>query len=176
MRWSPHFPPESTAASPFVGRAAGRRYRGSPDETLDGVSILTNNVNVVARKAVAVLLLFAVQGAAVGAPLVHAHPEDRVTEHHHGRLVHTHWANHSHPVRSPDIPTLAADDHDRALFLNSFVGVAISVPSVHGVVHRFFELPLPTDLATHRPVEVVHTHDPPCLVSLSSRAPPPSLS
>ena len=165
MLWSPYFSPESTE----------KRELGSPHATLDGVPILTNNVNVVARKAVAVLLLFAVQGAAVGAPLVHAHPDDRVTQHHHGRLVHTHWANHSHPI-VPDVPTLAADDHDRAFFLNSFVGVAISVPSVHGVVHRFFELPLPTDLATHKPVEVVHTHDPPCFGSLSSRAPPPSLS
>lgn len=132
---------------------------------------------MVARKAVAVLLLFAVEGAAVGAPLVHAHPDDRGTQHHHGRVVHTHWANHSHSVAgSSDIPTLTVDDRDRAFFLNFFVGVAISVLSVHGIVPRFFELPLLTNLEPHRPVEVVHTHDPPCLGSLSSRAPPPFLS
>jgi hypothetical protein len=160
----------------FRGRSGTRRYRDAPNETLDGVPILTNNVNLVVRKAVAVLLLFAVQGAAVGAPLVHAHPDDRVTQHHHGRLVHTHWANHSHRIGSPDVPALTVNDHDRTFFLNFFVGVGVSLLSVHGIVHRFFELPLPADLATHRPVKVVHTHDPPCFGSLSSRAPPSSLS
>ena len=69
----------------------GATGRGGRPYALDEVAELTNNVTV-ARKALAIVLLLAVQGAALGAPLAHAHPDDHETDHHRGRAVHVHWA------------------------------------------------------------------------------------
>jgi hypothetical protein len=136
---------------------------------------LTNNVTV-ARKAVAILLSLTVQGAALGAPLAHAHPDDHATDHHHGRAVHVHWAPHTHSHHPTDVPVLDDDDHDRAVFVNTFVGVAASVLPAGAAAHEMFELPIPTETTVHRPVEVAHGHDPPCGTSLPPRAPPAFLS
>jgi hypothetical protein len=137
--------------------------------------VLTNNVTV-ARKALAIVLSLAVQGAAIGAPLAHAHPDDHATDHHRGRAVHVHWGGHAHAHHPTGVPALGADDHDRAVFVNTFVGVAASVLDARAVAHETFELPIPTETTTHRPVEVAHGHDPPWRSSLSSRAPPAFLS
>jgi hypothetical protein len=128
------------------------------------------------RKAAAVAVVFALQGAALSAPFVHAHPDDHATEHHAGRTVHTHWAAHAHPQRSSDEPMFAADDHDRAVFLKAFLAVASAVLSVPAVADDPVELAVPPERSAHRNVEVVHSHDPPVFNSLSPRAPPTFLS
>lgn len=134
---------------------------------------LTNNVTV-ARKAVAIVLSLAVQGAAVGAPLAHAHPDDHATDHHHGRAVHMHWGGHAHPHRPAGVPVLDDDDHDRAVFVNTFISVAPSALPAGAVAHPTFELSIPAETIVRRPVRVAHGHDPPYRGSLPSRAPPAS--
>lgn len=128
------------------------------------------------RKALAIALSLAVQGAALGAPLMHAHPDDHATEHHGARAVHAHWRGHSHSPRSSKVPAVDADDHDRAVFLNAFVGVAATVFPAGATVRGIFELSVPTEMAVHRPVEVAHSHDPPSFGPLLPRAPPALLS
>lgn len=128
------------------------------------------------RKVIAVGLSLAIQAAALSAPLVHSHPDDQATEHHGTRAVHTHWAGHAHSHHPSDAPALGPDDHDRAVFLNVFVAVAASSFPAPGVTHLVFELPVPGERAAQRDLEMLHSHDPPFLTSLSSRAPPAFLS
>lgn len=136
---------------------------------------LTNNESIV-RKAIAVALSLAVQAAALSAPLVHAHPDDYETGHHTGRTVHTHWAGHATSHHPSDAPALEADDHDRAVFLNAFVAVAAAWFSAPGMTPAVCELAVPAERRAHRTADVVRSHDPPLIRSLSSRAPPALLS
>jgi hypothetical protein len=131
---------------------------------------ITNNGHRV-QKAIAVVLALGVQAAALTAPLLHAHPDDHATAHHSGRSVHTHWDghHHSHPG---DGPTINADDHDRAVFLNTFVAVTAATISAAALAQQPFEVPVPSERPAHRSVHVAHSHDPPLLGSLSPRAPP----
>ena len=129
------------------------------------------------RKVIAVTVIFAVQAAVLGAPLVHAHPDDHATTHHEGRSVHTHWAGHSHSTHHrTDAPSFSADDHDRAVFLNPFVAVAVSHLAVPSAAQAVFRLIVPEERAALGGVEVVRSHDPPFTSSLLSRAPPALLS
>lgn len=143
--------------------------------TLDLAVVVANNEGRV-RKVVAIVLALAVQGAALTGPLVHAHPDDHATDHHSGRTVHTHWAGHPQSRHQGDIPSLATEDHDRAVFLGSFIAVAGTIQSAPAVSHSVFVLPVPVERAAHRGLEVVRSHDPPYVGSLSSRAPPAFLS
>lgn len=139
------------------------------------MSRVTNNEGTV-RKALVFVLSFAIQAAALSAPLVHTHPDDHATEHHGGRTMHAHWSGHSHSAHPLDSPALEPPDHDRAVFLTAFLAVAgfsLVTPSVPPVV---FELPVPAESAAHRAVDIAHGHDPPYLQSLPSRAPPTFLS
>jgi hypothetical protein len=120
---------------------------------------------------IAVALSVAVQAAVLGAPLVHAHPDDHATTHHSGRAVHSHWGGHTHVPRS-SAAALSDDDHDRAIFLSAFVAVAASAVTVPHVAQAVFELLVPAERAAHRGVEVVRSHDPPVARSRSPRAPP----
>lgn len=136
---------------------------------------LTNNENVVRTVIVAALSL-GLQVAALSAPLVHAHPDDHATEHHAGRAVHTHWTGHAGPHGSSTTPALRTDDHDRAVYLTAFVAVAAAWHPVVGVSDGIVELPVPSERAAHRVVEILHSHDPPFFSSRSPRAPPSFLS
>jgi hypothetical protein len=130
----------------------------------------------IVRKLVAFVLALAVQGAVLTGPFVHAHPDSHDTGHHRGAAVHTHWAGHAAHAHSSDTSAIDTEDHDRAVFLNSFVAVAGTVHSVPAVSHSLFVLPVPVERPARRGIEVVRSHDPPCLRSLSSRAPPALLS
>jgi hypothetical protein len=121
---------------------------------------------------IAVTLSLAFQAAVLSAPLVHAHPDDRATDHHGGRAVHSHWAGHAWPHHAPGTPALESTDPDRAVFLSALAAVPTrSLPAL-GVTHGFFTLQAPAERAPHRVVEFVHGHDPPSLRSLPPRAPP----
>jgi hypothetical protein len=128
------------------------------------------------RTVIAAVLLVTVQGAALTAPFVHAHPDDHATAHHNGRSVHSHWAGHTHSTDATHLPAFVADDHDRATFLSSFVGVAVSAMATPVVAPQPFALPIPAERRAHRPVSIAHSHDPPTAVALPSRAPPAFLS
>jgi hypothetical protein len=128
------------------------------------------------RKVVAIALALAVQGGALTAPLVHAHPDEHATDHHAAGTVHTHWAGHTHSSQPSDIPAFDTADPDRAVFLNAFVAVATTVFSAPAAALTAFALPVAAERAAHRRVEIVRSHDPPCIRSLCSRAPPAFLS
>jgi hypothetical protein len=136
---------------------------------------VTKNEGIV-RKLIAVTLALAVQGAALTAPLLHAHPDDHATAHHSGRSVHGHWSGHQHSHHPADDPAIGADDDDRAVFLNAFVAVAATPLAAVAVAQQPFELPVPSERPAHRSVQVAHSHDPPLVRSLPSRAPPALLA
>ena len=136
---------------------------------------MRHHENVV-PKVVAIALSLAVQGAALTAPFVHAHLDDHGTAHHAARTVHSHWGGHPHAAHHSDAPAIESGDQDRAVFINAFVAVTASVFSVPALVHGVFALPTPAEMAAHRGVEVVRSHDPPRLGNLPSRAPPAFLS
>ena len=135
------------------------------------MSRVTNNEGTV-RKVLALTLSVAVQAAGLGAPLVHAHPDEHATEHHTGRAVHTHWAGHSSSHHSSDGPAFGTADHDRAVFLHAFVAVAAPVFPAPAIAPGIIERPVPAERAAHRAVEIAHGHDPPFFRSLPARAPP----
>ena len=133
--------------------------------------------NDVVRKVLAVALSVILPVAGVSAPFVHAHPDDHVTAHHDGQTVHAHLAGHHvHRHHSPTGHTVENHDHDRAVSVNAVVAVAVVAFSAPDFVATSLDLPIPTEQAAHRPVEIVHTHDPPAFRSRSPRAPPLSLS
>jgi hypothetical protein len=139
------------------------------------MSRVTNNEGIV-RKVLAVTLSVAILAAGLSAPLVHAHPDDHATEHHQGRAVHTHWEGHAESHHSSDAPALETADHDRAIFLNAFVAVAVAAYPAAAVTPAVVELPVPIERAAHRSVDITHSHDPPFCRSVPSRAPPAFLS
>ena len=129
-------------------------------------------------RALGVLALsVALQAAALTAPLVHEHPDDDATDHHRGRTVHSHWTGHqhddSHTARGP---ALSEADHDRAVFLNSFVAVREVRAPAPALSFETVELSAPAERRPYRAIEVVRSHDPPIGASLSCRAPPSPLS
>jgi hypothetical protein len=129
------------------------------------------------RKVVAVALSLAIQGAALSAPLVHAHLDDHATPHHDGHAIHTHWSAHPQSWPLPDAGAVGSDDdHDGAVFLNVFVAVTASLVIALAVVDTPVELVVPPERPALGGVEVVHGHDPPYFTSLSPRAPPAFLS
>src|SRR5688500_10278969 len=127
------------------------------------------------RRLLAAVLTVAIQGAVVGASLVHAHPDDRVTAHHRGRAGHAHWAGDSYSTHQSDRPVVCRPAHHPAVFLDAFVAVAISTSATPATTHSSSELRSPAETAAHRSVDVVHGHDPPFLQPRTSRAPPACL-
>lgn len=131
------------------------------------------------RKAVALALSLAVQAAALGAPLVHTHPDEHATAHHAGRSMHVHWSGHGQPHHHDDHtdgPAFGIADEDRAVFVNVFVAVPVPLFSVPSPAPAVFTLAVPAERASERGLDVVRSHDPPSLHSLPSRAPPSFLS
>jgi hypothetical protein len=127
------------------------------------------------HRLVPIALAFAIPMAALGAPLVHAHPDDHDTAHHRARAVHTHWTGHGDSSAPSESPSLGTEDHDRAVFFGAFVAVATATIHTPAVVPTAFVLPVPVERAAHPAVEVAHGLDPPFL-PLPSRAPPAFLS
>jgi uncharacterized membrane protein len=128
------------------------------------------------RTVLVFVLSLAVQGAALSAPLLHAHPDDHATAHHQGRAVHTHWASHAESLPDSNWPVVGTEDHDRAVFLGTVVAVAVSSWSVPATTVTAFALPVLAERPARRGIEVVRSHDPPYIRSLSTRAPPSFLS
>lgn len=126
----------------------------------------------VVRQAIAVVLSLGLVAASVGGPLVHAHPDDHVTDHHDGQQVHAHWSGHAPSHHAADRPALEAEDHDRAVSVNTFIAVPAASFSIPGLTHSAFELPVPIERPAHRRIDVVRSHDPPASRLRSPRAPP----
>lgn len=124
------------------------------------------------RALIAAGLSVAIPVAAVCAPLVHAHLDAHATDHHGARVVHAHFSAHDVSFVPFDQPRLGTHDEERTIALQVFVAVA--VPSFDVPVASTTSVPLvaPLEASAHRPVDVVHGHDPPSEGTLSSRAPP----
>jgi hypothetical protein len=136
---------------------------------------VANNAGVL-RTFVALALSVAVQVAAAYAPLVHAHPDDHDTGHHKAHAVHAHVTGHALHAHPHGGPAVGEDDHDRAVFLDSFVAVSAAPLLLSAAVPSVFELADPAEMPAHRTAHVAHGHDPPFHRSLPSRAPPALLS
>jgi hypothetical protein len=122
---------------------------------------------------IAAALSLTIQAAALTAPFVHAHRDPHGTDRHHGTTVHAHWTFHGHShAGSPLAAVEAGDQGDSAVYLNAFVAVAASSLPALAPASDAFELPVPDELAAHKVVDVVHSHDPPLPPSLAARAPP----
>jgi hypothetical protein len=136
---------------------------------------LANNEGVV-RRVAAVVVSLAVQASFLGAPVVHAHPDDHATGHHHGRSVHSHWTGHGQTHDLSDTPSVSATDRDRAVFVGVFVAVMNAPVAPPTLAPAVFTVPVPVERASARRLDTVRSHDPPYARSLSSRAPPAVLS
>ena len=135
------------------------------------------------RQVIAVVLVLAVQGGALVAPLVHAHPDDHATGHHRAGTIHSHFSGHSHEhedahatADSRQQAVRAADDTDRAIYLGPFLAVAARSFNNPVLVHGAFRVSVPAEIPAHEVFEVYHGHDPPVLTALPPRAPPILLS
>lgn len=129
-------------------------------------------------KLIAGGLAAAVQAAALGAPLVHAHLGGHESDHHHGRqAVHAHLSGHasSHQHHS-GARRLDDNDAERTVYLQLFVAVGVASFQLPPAVVSSFDLTLPVAAAPRDRLQVVHGHDPPSGRLLPSRAPPALLS
>ena len=137
------------------------------------VRVLVTNNALVPRKLVAVGLSLAVQLAVLSAPLVHAHPDAHSTDHHRAREVHAHFGGHAIPARPADESVVDhPDDHDRAVFVRPFFGVATAGFDLPLAAPASFELALPCEGRSLRALYGFHGHDPPLIRSRAPRAPP----
>jgi hypothetical protein len=129
------------------------------------------------RRIVAGALSIAIQTAALTAPFAHAHRNTPSADHDRGTTVHSHWTlhDHSHDASGPTTIEALHQDGD-AVYLNAFAAVAVSSFSPPASTSDAFELPAPDELAAHRVVETVRSHDPPALPPPAARAPPAFLS
>jgi hypothetical protein len=133
------------------------------------------------RTVTAVGLSLAIPLGALTAPLVHAHPDEHSTDHHHTHEIHAHFGGHSSHQASHDgvVPhgaRLVDHEADRSVSLQLFVAVAQASFDVPAAAVTSCYLGSLAEAAAHDPLRVVHGHDPPCISSTGSRAPPALLS
>ena len=122
----------------------------------------------------------------LSAPLVHAHPDELSSDHHHANEIHAHVGGHpsfhaSHDgVASDGVASTGTtlNDHDaeRTISLQLFVAVAQASFDVPAAVVTDWFVNSPAESAAHLPLRVVYGHDPPFVASTGSRAPPAFLS
>ena len=129
------------------------------------------------RTVTAVGLSLAIPLGALTAPLVHAHPGELSTNHHHAHEIHAHFGGHSslqtsHDGVVPDGGRLEDRDSERSVSLQLFVAVAQTSFDVPAAVVTSCYLGSLAEAAAHDPLRVVHGHDPPYIASTESRAPP----
>lgn len=131
---------------------------------------------IVRRRVPAYVMLAALPFGALYSPYLHAHVHED-DDHHRSTIVHAHVAGHAsdHDDHAADDgPAIHEADHDRAVYLESFVAVhpaSVEPPVVNGSA---FEFVAPAEQAAHISVVVTHGHDPPWRTSLGLRAPPNS--
>jgi hypothetical protein len=130
----------------------------------------------VLRKVIAIGLSAAVQAAALGAPLVHAHLGGHESDHDDATsTVHAHLSAHapSHYSSGSNLVDAAAE---RTVYLQMFVAVSASSFHVSPALVSSFELIVPAPAPPREALHVVYGHDPPITGSRSTRAPPATLS
>jgi hypothetical protein len=122
----------------------------------------------------------ALQLAALGAPLLHAHLDDHDHQGHHGAArVHAHLGGHGHVHASTDRDHPAVtegEDAERATGLQLFVAVEPAPFLIPALPPSRYALPAPLESIMRRPPAVAHSNDPPSAASCPPRAPPSFLS
>ncbi len=119
-------------------------------------------------------MLAALPFGALYSPYLHAHVHED-DDHHRSTVVHAHVAGHGsdHDDHAGDDGQAIGEvDHDRTVYLDSFVAVhpaSVEPPVVRGSA---FELVAPTERAAHHSVVVTHGHDPPSRTTFGLRGPP----
>ena len=125
---------------------------------------------VAGRSILAGVLALSVPIGAMCAPFLHAHV-DEDADHHHPTSVHAHLSGHP-----SDVPhngaTLEEPDHDRAIYLQTFVAVQPAPFDVPAIAPTLFVMAAPPERPAHVAVDVTHGHDPPLATALDSRPPP----
>jgi hypothetical protein len=128
------------------------------------------------RVVIALMSAVAVQLAAFGAPLFHAHLDSHDDDAHHGSArVHAHLAahQHTHTLVDHDDPALAGGAAgERATAVQLFVAVEPALFLIPALPPSRYTLAAPMQSMMRRPPAVVHTHDPPGRGLAPSRAPP----
>lgn len=131
------------------------------------------------RRLLAVVTSASLVAAAVAAPLTHLHDDDHATDHHGAQGVHAHFSGHASPPAARDQPGTShveADEYERTLSLQDFVGVPTATSTVPvAAVASTPAIALP-EAQAHRSVPIITGHDPPVARSRPSRAPPAFLS
>ena len=143
----------------------------TPPPRLDCPVGLTNNGSVI-RTLTAVGLSLAIPLGALSAPLVHAHPDEFDTDHHRAHEIHAHFTGHSPLPTVPDGARLDDHEAERAISLQVFVAVAQASFDGLAAALPSLQLGTPAEAPAHHSLRIVHGHDPPCISSLGSRAPP----
>jgi len=132
------------------------------------------------RAIVAVSSAVALQLAALGAPLLHAHVDEHDHDHHGAARVHAHLGGHAtvhHARHHDDDPAIDEDESsERATGVQLFVAVEPSPFSPPSLPQARYALPVPLESIMRRPPAVAHSHDPPLAGTAASRAPPSFLS
>ena len=126
------------------------------------------------RALVAVSLIVALQLAALGAPLLHAHLDDDHDGHHDAARVHAHLGGHAtHRATHRDTPALDENEGaERATGLQLFVAVEPVPFLIPALPQSRYALAAPLQSMMRRPPAVAHSHDPPGIRPTASRAPP----
>ncbi len=131
------------------------------------------------RAIIAGSVAVALQLAALGAPLFHAHLDDHHHAHHGAARVHAHMGGHNtahHGLGSNGPAVVEGDDAEKTTAFQLFVAAAPSALAVPAPPPLRFTLPAPLESIVPSPPAGLHSHDPPPRQSGPSRAPPPFLS
>ena len=126
------------------------------------------------RRLVALGLTFALQAAALFAPLVHAHVGGGHHDHHGAGRIHAHadgHGSHRHPaagaaIHGEEVPA------GLVIRLPLFVAVQGDASVVPVVAEAVFQLPEAAESLMRQRPQVVRSHGPPPTDRTGSRAPP----
>lgn len=126
------------------------------------------------RRLLAFGLSVAIQAAALSAPLVHAHLDDRQDNHHGASRIHVHLDGHGpHHHDAADGPAVQREESGgRVVGVPLFVAAQPEPATEPALAPAPFELPMATASLMRRPPDEVRSHGPPASPSLAPRAPP----
>lgn len=130
------------------------------------------------RRLLALALTIAIQAAALSAPLVHAHVDDRHADHHAGPRVHAHagghHASHHHATQSPALRE--QESPEQTVAMPMFVAAETDAPIQPAIAQAPFLLTPAAASLMRRGLDDVRSHGPPQVTIRSPRAPPFHLS
>jgi hypothetical protein len=103
----------------------------------------------------------------LASPLVHLHSDD-----HAAPVMHSHAEGHHSHASESGQSAFETADHQPLTFINALCGVCATSGSFAVLVTSASPVPPPETRRAETVVERTPGHDPPCVASLASRAPP----